>query len=56
MKIDICKLYQPTDRKTISISLNYDLVKEMGFIPNTYVQVIYEQGKISLVEKIEEIK
>jgi hypothetical protein len=53
MKIDISRLYQPTDRNTITIVLNHEFVKEMGFEPNFYVQVIYEPGKITIVKEVE---
>ena len=53
MKIDISKLYQPDGRNTITVVLNNEFVKEMGFKPNSYIQVIYEPGKMTIVENVE---
>ena len=53
MKIDISKLYQPEGRNTITVVLNNELIKEMGFEPNSYIQVIYEPGKITIVKEVE---
>lgn len=53
MKIDISKLYQPEGRNTITVLLNNELVKEYGFMPNSYIQVIYEQDRITIVKEVE---
>ena len=55
MRVDVSKLYKPNDRNTMSITLNMEFAKEYGFKPNSYVQVIYDKKKITIVEDMKDV-
>lgn len=55
MKVDMVKLYKPRDRNSILVSLNLELVTENGFLPNSFVNVIYDKGKIEIIDENEMI-
>jgi len=56
MEIDVKRITMPNSRNQIFIGLNHNHLKSTIFEPGSYVKVIYEKDKITIVRDIKEIK
>lgn len=56
MEIDNKRITMPNSRRQIFIGLDHDYLKDTIFDPGSYVKVIYEKDRITIVKNIKEIK
>ncbi len=56
MKIDKKRISNPNVRGQIQITLDAEGLKQSGFEPGKYVNVIYEPVKITIVKEVKEVK
>lgn len=56
MKVDKKRISNPNIRGQIQITLDAEGLKESGIDPGSYVNAIYEPGKVTIVKEIKEVK
>lgn len=56
MEVDTKRITMPNSRHQIFISLDPDYLKDTIFDPGSYVKVVYEKDKITIIKEIKEIK